>query len=172
MAGEEDENKDQVQELLKEIDDRVDKRVKSQIEDMEIRLGQKLEEVAREIGKSIQPMANAAVTASLPQIVEQVGQQFKTKLEERAGNPSNNPDNGVEAERSGGFDRLLRQATMKDIVELISAFKQPSSGQELSAIFGTFLKGWTLGQKAQNVGNITREDLQDAFSFGSPQTQK
>jgi len=168
MAGKEDDQQPGTEHSPDDIEAMIELKVKNAMEDSEIRLGQKIERVAEGIGESLKPLVDGAITAMLPNIVNQVGEQFESKLKGR-----DNP--GVAGEDTGGQDQrgsagnaigtFLAKCTPKDILELVNAWKQPGSEQQLAGTFGTFLKGMSVGQKLK-TGDISITDLEGAF--GTP----
>lgn len=170
MPGQEDEQQPGAENSPDDIEAIIELKVKTAMQDTEIRLGQKIETIAKEIGQSLQPLVDGAITAMLPNIVNQVGEQFESKLKERD-NPGaagmDNPDRqGPQGSLPSGVGRFLEKCTPKDILELVNAWKQPGSEQQLAGTFGTFLKGMSVGQKLK-TGDISITDLEGAFGAGA-----
>ena len=146
----------------------VDQRVQTVIQDVEIRIGQKVEQTAREIGTALKPLVDAAIAAALPEVVKQIGEQFEAKMKGQPGSENSADRAGAEAGKgnrlTGGIDSFLARAGPADILEIINAWRQPSSDAQLAGVFKTFIQGMSFGQKMK-VGELTPKDMEDALGL-------
>jgi len=122
----------------------------------------KIEAAIAALPNMIQGQIENQIQANITAISNQVSAQFEGKIKEMAG--------GGNSSGAIGLGSFLNRATPTDIVNVINAWKQPSSDQQLASVFRTFIEGMRFGSRIKS-GQVTAQDMEDALSFTTP-TQK
>ena len=104
----------------------------------------------------VQKQVEGQLQANIAAITDQIGRQFEGKVRELTG--GDNPGAG------GTVNRLIRDASIGDIVQLIQAWKQPSSDQQLASQIRLLTTGMNMGSKMKS-GELTPKDIQDSFEI-------
>ena len=115
---------------------------KAAVQEAEGRLGQQV----TSIGKSI---------------FEQMEAQLETKIKSRRDGDDNPAGNSEQA--GGAVNRLLSQASIADVVDVIKVWRQPSDQQSLMGLMGFGMRWYQLGAK-MSKGNATGDDLEKAIT--------
>jgi len=139
---------------VKNIENRLANQLTSTMEAVEARLADKIKATITDVEIRLGQTLNPKDLAS--QVVAEVEKRIKVQ----AGQSSGDDSSGA----GGTLNRLMRDASIGDIVQIIQAWKQPSSDQQLNTQLRLLTTGMSMGQKLK-TGELTPKDIQDSFEI-------